>query len=75
VLTAKQAAQKAGVSLSLIYQWCHEGRLPHSRLGGRDRRGKILIDTADLDFLLASMRVTPTSENLVHIRVSARPPV
>jgi excisionase family DNA binding protein len=56
-LTVRQAAERAGVSSALVYQWCHEHRLPHYRVGGRGRRGKILIDPADLDAFLASLKV------------------
>jgi excisionase family DNA binding protein len=57
LLTVKQAAEKAGVSESLIYQWCEERRLAHFRAGGKGRRGKILIAPADLDAFMASIRV------------------
>ena len=54
----KQAAARAGVSPSLVYLWTTvEKRLPHSRLGRRGSRGKILIEDADLDAFLASMKV------------------
>jgi len=69
-LKPKQAAERAGVSVSLIYQWCDERRLPHYRLGGRGRRGRIMIDTRDLDDFLESCRVTePPDEDgpLTHI--------
>ncbi len=69
-LTPKQAAHAAGVSLSLIYEWCDERRLPHYRLGGRGKRGKILIALDDLQRFLESCRVTePDDEGpLTHIR-------
>ena len=54
-LSVKQAAERVGVSESMIYQWCHERRLAHLRLGTGGSRGKILIEEADLDaFLMAS---------------------
>jgi excisionase family DNA binding protein len=56
-LTAKQAAQQAGVSLALVYAWCQEQRLPHYRFGGEGRRGKIMIDEADLTQFLEECRV------------------
>jgi excisionase family DNA binding protein len=58
-LTPKQAAERAGVSLSLIYQLCEERRLTHYRIGGRGKRGKILIAPDDLDAFLESLRVEP----------------
>jgi excisionase family DNA binding protein len=57
LLTVKQAAERAGVSDSLIYQWCDERRLVHYRVGGAGKRGKILIDPADLDACMASLKV------------------
>jgi hypothetical protein len=45
------------VSPSLIYQWCEQRVLTHFRVGGKGRRGRILIDPADLDALLLARRV------------------
>lgn len=47
------------VSASMIYQWCAEKRLPHLRLGGEGRRGKILIRGADLMRFLEENRIGP----------------
>jgi excisionase family DNA binding protein len=58
LMTPKQAAERACVSVSLIYQWCQTGGLPHLRVGSSGRRGKILIDDSDLDGYLASFKVT-----------------
>jgi excisionase family DNA binding protein len=58
-LTPRQAAERIGVSPQLIYRWCEERRLPHFRCGGRGRRGRILIDPADLDAFLETLKVTP----------------
>lgn len=55
-LTPKQAAEHEGVSTSLIYRWCDEGRLPHYRLGAEGRRGRILIDPDDLDVFMRGCR-------------------
>jgi excisionase family DNA binding protein len=57
MLTPAEAADRLGVSLSLIYQLCAERRLPHYRIGGDRRRGKIVIDEKDLDAFLAGCRV------------------
>ena len=70
-MTVREAAKRAGVSPALIYQWCQEHRLPHYRLGGRGRRGKITIEPADLDAFLQTCKVTPGDRppaELVHIR-------
>lgn len=45
----EEAARAIGVSASLIYLWCRERRLKHYRVGSEGRRGKILIDAADLE--------------------------
>jgi hypothetical protein len=57
-VTAKQAAQRAGVSPSLVYLWTTvEKRLPHLRLGRRGSRGRILIEEDDLAAFLAKLKV------------------
>ena len=38
MLTVKQAAKRAGISESLVYEWCAEGVLPHYRFGRKGRR-------------------------------------
>jgi excisionase family DNA binding protein len=71
-LTVSQAAEQEGVSDALVYQWCVERHLPHSRVGGKGKRGKILIDPPDLDAFMASLKVEAgTGEDegpLRHIR-------
>lgn len=57
MLTVKAAAERAGVSVSLIYLWCKEQRLVHFRVGAEGRRGRIRIAPADLDAVLASLKV------------------
>jgi excisionase family DNA binding protein len=61
-LTPDEAAKKAGVSRNLIYRWCEERRLPHYRLGGRGKRGRILIEERDLTTFLESCRVSEAPE-------------
>ncbi|MBA4190274.1 MAG: hypothetical protein C0467_19995 [Planctomycetaceae bacterium] len=56
-LTIKQAADRTGLSASLLYQICAERRLPHFRLGREGKRGKILIEETDLDAFIAASRV------------------
>jgi excisionase family DNA binding protein len=70
LLTVIEAAAKARVSKSLVYELCRTARLKHFRIGVRGR-GKILIDRDDLDALLASCRIaelTISDEELNHIR-------
>ena len=72
-LSVRDAALRVGVSASLVYQWCAEGTLPHYRLGGSGRRGKIVIDPAELDKLFADSRVSgggAGTEPLRHIRTN-----
>jgi excisionase family DNA binding protein len=57
MLTVAQAAERACVSSSLIYEWCAEKRLPHLRLGKKGRRGRILIEESDLAAFLESCRI------------------
>jgi excisionase family DNA binding protein len=49
MLTPRQAADRLGVSLSLIYQLCKEQVLRHFRLGGRGKRGRIRIEEGELE--------------------------
>jgi excisionase family DNA binding protein len=56
VLTVKQAAERAGVSPGLVYEWCNCGMLPHLRLGRPGTRGGIRIEESDLAAFLASQK-------------------
>ena len=73
MLTPKQAADKAGVSTSLVYEWCAQGLLPHYRFGRQGRRGTIRIDEIELEAFLARCRQAahPQEEPrpLKHIRL------
>ncbi len=60
LLTVKGAAERIGVSESLVYQWVEERRIAHYRLGGSGRRGKIGFRPADLDAFITSLRVEAT---------------
>ena len=55
-MNVRDASKRLEVSASLTYQLCREGRLPHVRIGGRGRRGKIVIKESDLASFLASVR-------------------
>jgi len=72
VLTPKQAAEKVGVSDSLVYEWCSQGRLPHYRFGRKGKRGCIRIEQADLDAFLADCLQQPKEIDLPlkHIRLN-----
>lgn len=56
-LTVRTAAARACISPGLVRGWVRDGLLPHLRVAGKVGRGKILIDPADLDNLLASFKV------------------
>lgn len=61
----KLAAAYAGVCASVIYGLCAARVLPHYRLGGQGRRGKIVIQKADLDAYLADCRVEPKKRPVI----------
>ena len=69
MLSVFEAAQRASVSPSLVYKWTTvERRLPHIRAGSRGRRGKILIEEADLTAFIASLRVEGEIEHQPPVR-------
>lgn len=72
LLTTDEAAMMVAVSVSLIYEWCHERRLPHFRLGGAGKRGKIVIDERELLAFLRTCRVEGSDplddDDLTHMR-------
>jgi excisionase family DNA binding protein len=55
-LTPKQAAERAVVSVSLIYQWCQDGVLVHYRFGRPGKRGRIRIEDTDLEAFLVTCK-------------------
>jgi excisionase family DNA binding protein len=59
MLTPKKAAERIGVSSSLIYQLCSEGALRHFRFGGKNKRGKLMIDESDLVAFIERCRQEP----------------
>jgi excisionase family DNA binding protein len=72
MMTVKQVAEKLRISASLVYSWCEDHLLPHYRMGGKGKRGKILIEEAALDAFLQSRKVEgkpvdATSLGLKHI--------
>jgi excisionase family DNA binding protein len=72
LLSVIEAAERIGVSESLVYQWVEERRIPHYRLGGKGKRGKVMIEEADLSAFLASCRheAKPDVPPLKHIRLN-----
>jgi excisionase family DNA binding protein len=59
MLTPRIAAERMGVSSSLIYQLCKEGVLRHFRFGGKNKRGKLMIDECDLAAFIERCRREP----------------
>ena len=49
MISPREAATRLGVSISLVYQLCREMALKHYRIGGRGKRGRILIEESELD--------------------------
>jgi excisionase family DNA binding protein len=56
MLTPKIAAEKIKCSIGLVYQLCREGSLPCFRIGGRRKRGKLLIREDELEAFLSRCR-------------------
>jgi excisionase family DNA binding protein len=57
MLTVKQVAERLRISASLVYSWCEDHLLPHYRMGGKGKRGKILIEEDALNAFLQSRKV------------------
>ena len=58
MLTVKQICEKYPyVSESLVYLWIEERQLPHYRLGGKGKRGRIVVNETDFLAFLASRKV------------------
>jgi len=62
-MTVKQAADRIGISPSLIYALCHEGILRHTRHGRPGRRGTIRIsEDAVREYLAACEHDAPLEQ-------------
>lgn len=57
MLTAKEAAQRLRISLSLMYRLIEQKRMPCVRIGGVGCRGKILVREEDVKKFLESVAV------------------
>ncbi len=57
LLNIKSAAERLGISQSLVYELCAAGSLPHVRIARPGSRGIIRIDAADLDGFIAQQKV------------------
>jgi excisionase family DNA binding protein len=54
-LSVRQAADRLGVPIRTLYEWCRLGKFPHSRVGPR----RILILQSTVDGLLAPGTPSP----------------
>lgn len=71
MLTVKQAAKRAGISASLVYELCALGLIRHSRHGRPGRRGTIRIsEEAIAEYVASCEREQPLLDEgpLKHIR-------
>ena len=57
MITVKTAAERMGISDSLVYELCACGSLRHVRIGRPGSRGCIRITDADIEAFLASQKV------------------
>jgi excisionase family DNA binding protein len=57
MMTVKAAAERMGISDSLVYELRACGLLPHIRIGRPGSRGCIRITDADIDAFIASQKV------------------
>ena len=70
-MTVKQAAERIGISISLVYILCHEGMIRHTRHGRTGKRGTIRISEEAAREYQASCEMEPGVEDdapLQHIR-------
>lgn len=69
LLNVPEAAERAKVSETLIRRWTTvEKRLPYFRLGGRGKRGKLVIDSVDLDSFLDTLKVRAEEAKTVRVK-------
>jgi hypothetical protein len=61
-ITVIEVSKRVGVCSSLVYGWVESRALAHFRLGGKGKRGRILVDEADLEAFLQGCRVEAKKE-------------
>jgi excisionase family DNA binding protein len=71
VLTVAEAAERMGVSDSLVYELCKAGLIRHTRHGRPGKRGCIRIEENDLQAYLAASihEIRPPAPPLKHIKI------
>jgi excisionase family DNA binding protein len=58
-MTVREVAKRIGVCASLVYGLIQSRMLAHYRVGGKGKRGRILVDETDLEAYLQACRVDP----------------
>lgn len=69
-MDVREAAKRLEVSVTLIYELCHAGKLPHARIGLG--RGTIRIAESDVEAYLRSARVEGPEEGQEGVKVRRR---
>ena len=73
LLTVQESAARLGISATLVYQLCKEGKLPHSRFGAGTSRGTIRIAEEDLAAFAEASKVGAQKQSdpvvLKHLRL------
>jgi excisionase family DNA binding protein len=73
LLKVQQVADRLGVSVSLVYQLCADGLLTHFRLGGKEKRGRVMVEESDLAAFMEQCRREATASapvlSLKHINL------
>lgn len=70
MITPKQAAERVGVSVSLVYQRCKAGLFTCLRLGAAGKRGRLMIDPVSFQAFLDSCTQQPkVNVPLRHIKL------
>jgi excisionase family DNA binding protein len=54
MLSVSQASERVGVSRDVVMAWIRSGKLPHSNLGGGDKKPRYFVDPLHLDEFLRS---------------------
>lgn len=74
LLKVQQVAERLGVSVSLVYQLCADGVMTHFRMGGKGKRGRVMVEESDLQLFMEACRREATASmpslTLKHIKLS-----
>ncbi len=73
LLKVRDAAQRAGVSLGLIYAWIKGGLIAHYRVGTPGTRGTIRIADVDLDSFLDTLKKDRQAAKPAYVPPKAHP--